>query len=158
MLDASHSQGFKVNVTQPNVRQFLPAKYELKVILSGTSFTLQTIQHDVFSFFTSLSYQQFYNFRWYPLFFLELVYKLAHLFAKSLSYLQHNKLSQPFHSHSSSEHATNCGKSWIFPENVMKSETNFKLHNLRPFEEEIPSCKKEVKSEKKEEGKTNPNK
>ena len=31
----------------------------------------------------------------------------------------------------------------------MKSETNFKLHNLRPFEEEIPSCKKEVKSEKK---------
>ena len=55
-------------------------------------------------------------------FFQELVYKLAHLFAKSLSYLQHNKLSQPFHSHSSSEHATNCGKSWIFPENVMKSE------------------------------------
>ena len=40
----------------------------------------------------------------------------------------------------------------------MKSETNFKLHNLRPFEEEIPSCKKEAKSEKKEEGKTNPNK
>lgn len=40
----------------------------------------------------------------------------------------------------------------------MKSETNFKLHNLRPFEEEIPSCKKEVESEKKEEGKTNPNK
>ena len=32
----------------------------------------------------------------------------------------------------------------------MKSETNFKLHNLRPFEEESPSCKKEVKSEKKE--------
>ena len=84
-------------------------------------------------------------------FFQDLVYKLAHLFAKSLSYLQHNKLSQPFHGHSSSEHATNCGESWIFPKNVMKSETNFKLHNLRPFEEEIPSCKKEVKSEKKKE-------
>ena len=43
----------------------------------------------------------------------------------------------------------------------MKSETNFKLHNLRPFEEEIPSCKKEkrwLNQKKKEEEKTNPNK
>ena len=33
---------------QPNVRQFLPAKRQLKFILLGTGFKLQTIQHDVF--------------------------------------------------------------------------------------------------------------
>ena len=44
-------RGLSVNVMQPNVRQFLPAKRQLKFIPLGTGFKLQTIQHDVFFFF-----------------------------------------------------------------------------------------------------------
>ena len=49
-------RGLSVNVMQPNVRQFLPAKRQLKFILSGTGFKLQTILHDVFFLFSLVSH------------------------------------------------------------------------------------------------------